>query len=934
MTPLALAAILATALDPAPAHDPALIIGTLPNGLHYYLRANPMPAHRAELRLVVNAGSVLEDPDQRGFAHFLEHMAFNGTTRFPGHSLLDFVEMSGMQFGADLNAYTTQDETVYMLTLPTDDGTSLNRGLDVLQDWAGGGITIDSAAVAAERGVIMGEWRMRLLDTASQIEQAHDDTVFFHDGHYIDRKPIGDTGLIQTARPGPIRRFYKDWYRPDLMTVVLVGDFDPVTMERQITSRFGTIANPDHPRPRDVPTVPVSNAWTIDVFSGTVLPGAYLLWPQPAEPKDAGVAMSQRLIEDLLAETLNQRLLQIRSHSSRPYITAELVEGRVARPVAFHGVEIIDWPDSLERGIGCVMTELERMAQHGVPAATLAHQKAVVLEQLEHAVRGEAGQSSRAYADAYVQRALTGEGSLLSARQELDLARKILPTISPDVMAKAAQSWRNPVGARVLVNVPAFAHVRVPTRESIQGLIDSIQRSSVPADTAGVASTSPLLAKLPSPGKIVAERYDTLARITEWTLSNGAKVIVKPSRNDPDEVQLRAWGVGGFAMTPDSLFFTPGRLVAKVMTDVGGLGATSHDALSKRMAANGVDPIRVDIGYADQSIQLGGPPRDLETVFQLMYLQFAAPMLDTATLVGWQSLAKYEGPSFSIDNMLSLMLAMGEKRMLPLTNGVAELATVDQLMAVYRNRFGNAANFTFTLVGAASVAQVRPLVERYLASLPSAGRRDSVKGLDIPSYHKTRQTSKTMPTPRALSLLVFDDTLSADSSTFLLQRERLAALTNVLQDRVRVRLRQELGGTYSPIVSSLTYPLPRERYRVEILFDAEPKRLRSLNRELETLLDSVRSHEVSAAEAARASAMLHRRLETHLQDNEYWLTTIGAYARLGIPLDKIINPYPEAQVSPAELLAAAKRFIPDDRFLHLMALPADTIRYAPLDTIE
>jgi zinc protease len=229
--------------------DPALTIATLPNGLRYYLRANRTPAHRVELRLVVNAGSVLEAEDQRGYAHFLEHMAFDGTAHFPGHTLIDFVETSGMRYGADLNAHTTQDETVYTLTLPSDDPRTLERGLDVLQDWASGGITIDSAAVAAERGVVMGEWRTRLVDTASQAVQAHYDTLWLGGSRYLSRKPIGDTALIETATPGPIRRFYRDWYRPDLMTVVVVGDFDRAEMEREIRARFASIPAATTPSP-------------------------------------------------------------------------------------------------------------------------------------------------------------------------------------------------------------------------------------------------------------------------------------------------------------------------------------------------------------------------------------------------------------------------------------------------------------------------------------------------------------------------------------------------------------------------------------------------------------------------------------------------------------------------------------------------------------
>ncbi|HEY9479992.1 MAG TPA: pitrilysin family protein, partial [Gemmatimonadaceae bacterium] len=237
-------AVTPAALAPADSlRDPALRAGTLSNGLHYYIRQNAMPLGRAELRLVVNAGSILEDDDQQGMAHFLEHMAFNGTRHFPHQSLVDFIESSGMRFGADLNAYTSFDETVYKLTVPTDEPRFLEQGLTVMEDWASGGVLIDSAEVVAERGVVMGEWRSRLPDTTSQTIQKHQREVFFGAGsRYLDRSPIGLTELLETATRGPIARFYKEWYRPDLMAVVVVGDIDPAAIERELRERFGKIA--------------------------------------------------------------------------------------------------------------------------------------------------------------------------------------------------------------------------------------------------------------------------------------------------------------------------------------------------------------------------------------------------------------------------------------------------------------------------------------------------------------------------------------------------------------------------------------------------------------------------------------------------------------------------------------------------------------------
>jgi zinc protease len=909
--------------------DPLLTVGTLPNGLRYYLRTNSMPAHRIELRLAVNAGSLLEDEDQRGFAHFLEHMAFNGTTHFPHADLVDFIETSGMRFGADLNAFTSPDETVYMLTLPTDDRKILDRGLTVFRDWIGGGITIDTNEVKAERGVVMGEWRMRLPDTASQRYKAHMDTVFYGDSRYRVREPIGDTTLIETATAAPIRRFYDKWYRPDNMALIVVGDFDRAAMEREIKTRFGSIPAGAKTPTRPQVTLPASSTPVVDVFAGNVLPQVEVLWPAPKIPPHTREAAAQGIIQDLITHSIEQRLLRIREHPSRPYITADLENGRLVRPLELVGVQVIAQPDSLERSLQTVLTEFERVAQHGIPEPALTHEKAVLLGHLEHAAAGAAGHGSQSYADGYVENFLTSEKQLLSAQQELELARAILPKITPEVLARAAQFWREPAGMRVLISLPEFSHVRPPTRESVLAIIDSVKATRLPSDSAQDAKPAPLLAKLPTPGRIVAEKLDRIAGITEWTLSNGAHVIVKPSQNDPDDLRMRAWSPGGFAAMPDSLFNTPGRMVARVMTDIGGVGGTTHDALSRQLETTGLRSMAVDIGYADESIKLEGSPKDLETLFQLMHLQFTAPLLDSASLAGWQSLAKYQGSAFSLDDQLSITVARGNMRMMPVSTNIAELATIKQLKDAYHDRFGNAGDFTFTLVGAMTAKELRPLVERYLASLPATGVREHPVPTEDHSFlHKVNTVFPRLELPKSQTLLVFDGPFPDSSAAYLREREKLSALTGIVTDRMRVRLREQLAGTYSPFVTSETYAIPDQRYRFYVAFDAAPERMHDLNHEMMNVLDSLRSRGVTSAEATRAATVQQRQLQTRLQDNEYWMTTIGNFSRLGIPLDKIPAPYPERAVSPAELLVAAKHYLPGDAYIHLTAMPEDSTSYA------
>jgi zinc protease len=445
-------------------HDPALTVDTLPNGMRFYIRVNKSPAKRALLYLAVNAGSVLEDDDQQGFAHFLEHMAFNGTKHFPRHELISTLQLAGMRYGADINAETSFDETIYKLEVPTDDGKSLIQGLTMLQDWADGGMLIDSSEVLAERGVVMGEWRSRMLDTGTQRIQAHVDSLLYGpDSRYRTRSPIGLTRLLAIAKPGPIRRFYKDWYRPDLMAVLAVGDFDPAQMRREIAARFGRIPRMKNPRPRVSPRMPSSEEPVIDVYRGRVGPQIEVLWKQPLAAITTTRAYRQELVKQLLVEALQRRFQKLSLHPRRPFIYASIGSAELpVRGSMATDLRVMGWPtDSLEGGLAAALTEVERIAQLGVPESALKQQKAALLRHFESNAAERTVLPSQLYVDAYVDDFLQGVGgghARLDALQELQLARALLRTITAADLMQAAQFWRSGADRLTLVSFPQFAH--------------------------------------------------------------------------------------------------------------------------------------------------------------------------------------------------------------------------------------------------------------------------------------------------------------------------------------------------------------------------------------------------------------------------------------------------------------------------------------------
>ncbi len=919
-------------------HDPALRTGVLPNGLHYYVRANAMPANRAYLWLAINAGSALEDDDQLGYAHFLEHMAFNGTERFPQQELIGFIESSGMRFGADLNAYVNFDETVYQLTVPTDDPGLLERGLSVLEDWAGGGITIDSAEVVAERGVVLGEWRSRtLVDSAGERLREHELEVLFGDSRYRDRLPIGTPESIEAATPEPIARFYRDWYRPDLMAVIAVGDFDPAEMEREIRERFGGIQPPANPRPRPDLDLPVRDRPQVDVLRGRVAPHVTVFWPAPAREPAGGAegvrsALRREMQEQLLLGHVQGELLRMRERGSPPYVNAVVGQQRLVRGAEVVSTHLVAFPDSLERGLAAVLTELERVAQHGVEPATLERRKAALLRRLEEAAASATARPSSGFAAAYVQHYLNGSGVLASAEQRLAIGRELLDEITPETMAAAARFWRDETGLRVMVRIPQLAlGFRPPTEESVLAVFDSVRRAELApvdsrAEVQAAVAEGVLMTDPPAPGRIVEERTHAGAEVEEWTLSNGARVLFRQSANHPDEVLVRAWSPGGFSRVPDPLFFSSGRLVAHVLNEAAGLGDQDRATLVDDLSTTGVRRSHVHIGYGHESVEVEGSPRELETLFQMLHLQFTAPRLDSAALETWANVARYHPRAVTIHDQLNQVFARGNPRLAPVQTQTAELARLDEVMAVHADRFGNAGDFVFLVVGAAPAEEVRPLVERYIASLPATDERETPRDPAVRRFvDRMQEQNRVVPVPRSEVLLAFDGAFPTEPEEYLRERQRLDALTLVLERRLRDRLREELGGTYGVAVQGFTYRLYDEHFRTFFGFQAAPERMTELTREMHAILNAVREQGADEAELERVARILDRRRETQLQSNRYWLDQLTLFHRLGLPLERIVVPGEGGAIDPESIRQAAEQYLPVNASIQVTQVPTEEV---------
>ena len=403
--------------------------------------------------------------------------------------------------------------------------------------------------------------------------------------------------------------------------------------------------------------------------------------------------------------------------------------------------------------------------------------------------------------------------------------------------------------------------------------------------------------------------------------------------NDPDDLRIRAWSPGGLSLLPDSLFYSPGRMVAKVMTEATGMGKPDSDDVMSDLEASGVRELRVEIGYAEETIDIAGSPSEMETLFELMNRQFTAPRLDSAALATWANLAKYQPRPVNIHDLFNQIFARGNRRLLPVQTMAAQAAKVEQMRAVHRHRFGNAGDFTFIIVGAASSEEVRPLVERYLASLPSKGpdvEREVPDDPEVAPFIGTNRTRrKVLPFPRTDVLLTFDGKFSTEPENYLRERQRLEALALVLERRLRYRLREEIAGTYGVGVDARTYRLYDEHFRVMINYQAAPELADDMDEALFEILDAVREEGATPDELEIVTAVQRRRLEAALQYNGYWMQQLELYHRLGLPIDKIVSPYPTNgfwALTPTDLKEAAQAYLPKNAYVHIMQFPKDDVK--------
>lgn len=907
------------ALDAELPVDPRVRVGRLDNGLTYYVRRNTSPEDRAELWLVVNAGSILEDADQRGLAHFVEHMAFNGTRRFERQELVSYLESIGMRFGPDVNAYTSFDETVYLLQVPTDRDGYLDRGLEILEDWAHG-ITFDPDEVDQERGVLVEEWRLgrgaesRLLEAQAP--------VLFAGSRYAERLPIGSREVLETAPRSALVRFYRDWYRPDLAAVIAVGDFDPRRVEARIRELFGGIEGPEEPRERLAPELPEHDETLFATFTDPELTGVSVsvYTKLPRTPQGTVGDYRRSLVELLYHQMINDRLYEIGHRPDPPFLYAFSQSDVLVRTGEVDQQEAGVEEGRVLGGLQALLTEIERVRRHGFTEGELERNRRALLRAYERTWVEREARSSGSFAAEY-SRAFLDDEPIPGIAVELELARRYLPEISLGEVNALADRRTGDANRVILVSAPERSADTLPSKDELLAVFEEVRALDL-EPYRDEAPEAGLMDEIPEPGEIVARRERPRVGVTEWTLSNGVRVVLKPTDFRRDEVFLDGFSPGGHSLLPDEVHLSASH--AAEIVSLGGLGELDEIALAKVMAGR-VAEVGPYVDELEEGVTAGGSADDLETIFQLVHLALTAPRLDLDAVRSFKErLAptlenRLASPEQAFVERMFEEITQGHPRRQPLTP--ERLFAIDPELAlqVYEERFADAGDFTFVVVGSFEPEAVEELARTYLGSLPATGRRETWRdvGLERPDRPVELTVERGIEPKATVWLILHGEAPWSRESEHL-----LGALAKALEIRLREVLREDLGAVYGVSVSPTFSWRPRERYSVSIRFGCAPDQARELVARVREVIDGFRRQGPAEELVARVREIETRAHETDVRDNAFWLHALGdAYRRGADPAEILDHAELVSEVTPESLRAAAGSYLDWERRVLGILLP-------------
>lgn len=861
--------------------SPEIKVGKLSNGLTYYIRKNAKPEKKVELRLVIKAGSILEDDDQQGLAHFTEHMAFNGSKNFKKNDLVSFLQSIGVQFGADLNAYTGFDETVYILPIPTDKPENLEKGFLVLEDWAST-VAFVNEEIDKERGVVLEESRL-----GKGANDRMNKVIFpkmFEGSKYGQRLPIGKEEILKSFKPEAIKRFYKDWYRPNLMAIMVVGDIDPIEAEKKINAHFGKLKNPSKERPRvfaDVPARQTSEGLTVTDKEATnhILQIYYSYKKDKVETTLGDYRNSIK--QNLFSVMLGQRTQELTQKANPPFVFGGSNQGGFV-----HGYEVFSSfavlsKAGVEPAINALIQENERAKKFGFTLPELERAKKSVMRNIERAYNEREKTESENYADEYIRSFLVQE-PIPGIENEYNYHKQFLETISlEEVNQYAAQIIPTNESKLVIFNGPEKAEFALPSGPDLLTTANAAEKLPVTAyEEKAVASN--LMDKAPAGGKIVSEKENKDAGYTEVQLSNGVRVILKATDFKNDQIVMSATRFGGQSQYEQKDYFNAS--YATTVVAQMGMKDFSPVDLRKVLAGKNVNGSPV-LGNLTEGFRGQCGSNDIEAFMQLTYLYFTQPRKDETLFSSFvtkqQAMIQnmMSNPQTVYQDSVQKILFNNHPRgpRFPKQEDFTKI-NLDRALEIYKERFGNANGFTFIFVGSFDLAKMKELTATYLGSLPSGGTTPTFKDLGVrPVKGVVKKEIKKGSEPKSFVQVIFTGEVPYSDEANL----KLQALVEVLNIKLIETLREDLSGIYGGGMRGGLSKNPYNNYSITVSFPCGPENVEKLINATMEEIKKIKENGPLEADLNKVKETWTKKYQEDLKDNNYWLSKLQQTVDLG-----------------------------------------------------
>ena len=854
-------------------NDSAVSKGVLDNGLTYYVRSNSEPENRAELMLVVKAGSIDEDDDQQGLAHFCEHMSFNGTKNFPKHELINYFESIGMEFGPEINAYTSFDQTVYMLKVPLDKPEYMEKGLQVLYDWA---CQVDDAdeEIEAERGIILEEERMGRGANDRMMKEWL--PVFLNDSKYAERLPIGKVDIIKNCKPEVLRRFRNDWYRPDLQALIVVGDFDQQEMVAKVKEKFSAIEEPKNPRPKETYDIPGNEETLVSVVTDkeAQYPVAYVYYKHDLETSSELKDYRKSIIESIYMGMLNNRLAEKTQQADPPYLLGQSVYSHQFGSLSAYTSVTVTQGDKITTGLKELLLENQRVKQFGFTETELERQKTAVLNNMEKAYNERNNTKSLNYANEYMRNFLVTKEPFPGMENEYAYYKEFVPGITVEEVNALAKDWITKENRVVVITAPENEKTIVPNKDEILALLDEVETAEIEPYVDAVSDV-PLLADEPFGSKVTATTPIDNVDAVEWKLENGATIVVKTTDFKDDEILFNAWSLGGSSLYPIEDVVSAD-LTTDVMTE-SGIADFDEITLNK-MLSDKVFGLSPYIRELREGFNGSASVKDVETLLQMLYLYFTEPRFDE---VSYQSLMqqyatilenKSASPESNFSDTLNVVLSNYNEREKPMSVERLKEASFDRMKQIGKERFKNASDFKFFFVGNIDLETFKPLVEKYIGGIPTQNKQEEWVDLGIEKPEGVvNKVVKKGQEEKSIQYIIFHGDFDYTSQN----RVQLDAMGRILSTRLLEVIREDKSSVYSISARPSSSKFPEPEYTVAISYGTSPQKLDELKEAIFDIIKEYIKKGPTDEEVKKAQEKMLREREVSVRENKFWLNILS-----------------------------------------------------------